>query len=35
MNAAKKLLEDALIAIRAYVWIIFTECFILLVLKSI
>jgi hypothetical protein len=35
MNAAKKLLEDALIAIRAYVWIIFPECFILLVLKSI
>jgi hypothetical protein len=35
MNAVKKLLEDALIAIRVYVWIIFPGCSMHLVLKSI
>jgi len=35
MNAAKKLWDDVLIAIRVYVWIIFPGCFMLLALKSI
>jgi hypothetical protein len=34
MNAAKKPWDDVLIAIRAYAWIIFPGCFMLLALKS-